>query len=169
MTAGAPGTDEARPVAGSEDQVRVPIAEERVRVEKRSVELGEVRVRKMVEEVDEVRREPVVREDVEIERIKVDRHVTAPEEPRDEGDWLIIPIMEEVLIVHKQLVVSEEIRIRKRAVTEEREIRATVRRERAELDDTEIQTRPLPRESPGDRATGDTWSQLRDEIRGTDG
>jgi hypothetical protein len=104
----------------------------------------------------------------------VNRPVSAPEERRQEGDWLIIPIMEEVLVVQKQLMVTEEIRIRKQLVTEEREIRETVRRERATVEDT---SQPAPRPSPppapaSARATSEPdaddprWNELREEVRG---
>jgi hypothetical protein len=52
-----------------------------------------------------------------------------------EGDWLVVPVMEEVLVVRKQLMLKEEVRIRRRPVTEPREVRETLRRERVELED----------------------------------
>jgi stress response protein YsnF len=48
---------------------------------------------------------------------------------------MIIPVMREVLVVQKQLMLAEEIRIRKREVTEEQEVRELVRHERVELED----------------------------------
>lgn len=124
-------------------EVRVPVLEERLEFGTREIDLGEIRVHKTVEEREEVRRGPLNREDVQVERIRVDRRVTAPEEQRMEGEWLVIPIMEEVYVVEKHLMVTEEIRIRKRLVTEEGEIRETVRRERASIEDTRVPLSPL--------------------------
>jgi uncharacterized protein (TIGR02271 family) len=72
---------------------------------------------------------------------------------RQEGDWLVIPVMEEVLVVRKQLMLTEEVRVRTRRVTEEREVRETVRRERVELEDTTTSgparnTRQTPASAP---------------------
>ncbi len=64
--------------------------------------------------------------------------LSAPLEPRIEGDQLIIPIMKEVLVVQRQLVLVEEVRVSKRYVTEEHEVREPVRRERVELEDASV-------------------------------
>ena len=165
--------------------VRVPLLEERIDFETRDVDLGEIRVHKTVEEKEEVRRGPLNREDVQIERVRVDRRVTEPEQQRQEGEWLIIPIMEEVFVVEKHLMVTEEIRIRKQLVTEEGEVRETVRRERAAVEDTRVPLKPLITEpvmsrsdaSPrreastaNDVATTDdaAWEELHREIRDAD-
>jgi len=122
--------------ADVQGDLRIPLAEERLDVQTRPVDLGEVRIHKTVEEVEEIQRGPLNHEEVQIERVKVNRPVEAPEERRQEGEWLVIPIMEEVLVVKKQLVVTEEIRIRKQVVAEEHEVRETVRREQVTVEDT---------------------------------
>src|SRR5688572_2664712 len=73
---------------------RVPVIEEQLEVDTRVVDLGEIRVHKTVDETEEVHRGPLDREDVEVQRLRVDRPVTEPEQRRQEGDWLVIPIME---------------------------------------------------------------------------
>jgi uncharacterized protein (TIGR02271 family) len=122
--------------ADAQGDLRIPLAEERLNVQTRPIDLGEIRVHKTVEEVEEVQRGPLNHEEVQIERVKVNRPVEAPEERRQEGEWLVIPIMEEVLVVKKQLVVIEEIRIRKQLVAEEHEVRETLRREQVTIEDT---------------------------------
>ena len=82
----AHGTAEPRRSAGDSQQVRIPIAEERLEVSTRPVELGEVRVHKRVDRVEEIVREPVTRADVEIERVKTSRRVDGPVGPREEGE-----------------------------------------------------------------------------------
>jgi len=139
--------------AGLGGEIRVPILEEQLQFTTREIDLGEVRIHKTVEEAEEVRSGHLNREDVDVERVRVDRRVTEAEMSRQEGDWLIIPVMEEVFVVEKHLMVTEEIRIRKRLVTEESEVRATVRRERATVEDTRVPRAPLSTESdmPGGR------------------
>lgn len=117
-------------------QVRVPIHEERLRVGIRSVDRGEIVVRKSVERVPETVVQPVERDEVEIERIRLDRPIERPVETREEDGWLIVPVMEEVLVVTRQLVLTEEVRIRTRRVLEEQEVHEILRRERIDIEDT---------------------------------
>jgi uncharacterized protein (TIGR02271 family) len=151
---------------GTDGQVRIPVTEERLEVGKRQIDLGEIRVHKTVEEVEEVRRGPLNREEVEIERVKVNRRVTVPEERRQEGDWLVIPVMEEIFVVEKRLVVTEEIRIRKHLVTEDREVRESVRREHASIDDTRARAPTTPTSNTDAGGDDAAWDELHAEIRG---
>jgi len=142
----AGGRDEARQqstsvspdallASGDSRQIRIPVHEERLVAAKRMVDLGELRVHKWVEHVEEAVSEPVTRDDLVVERVAIDRPLDAPVGPRDEGDWMVIPIMEEVLVVSKRLMLKEEVRIRKQQVTEDQEVRELVRHERVELED----------------------------------
>ena len=56
---------------------------------------------------------PLVVERVEVERVPVNRVVDGPVAVRHEGDTIVVPVTEEVLVVHKQLRLVEEVRIRK--------------------------------------------------------
>ena len=135
QTADVPREAFARASGG---ELRIPLVEERLVPSKRIVDQGELRIHRHVEEVEEVVREPVTRDDLIVERVAVNRPLEAPAEARYEDDWLIIPIMEEVLVVQKRLMLKEEIRVRKRQVTEAQEVRATVRRQRAEIEDATV-------------------------------
>ncbi len=86
------------------------------------VETGRVRVTKNVREREELVDEPLVREEYDVERVPVDVFVDEPVGPRQEGETLIVPVLEEVLVVEKRLLVREELRITRRQ-TEERETR----------------------------------------------
>jgi uncharacterized protein (TIGR02271 family) len=164
-----PPTDERMGADVASGQVRVPVYEEALAVEPRVVDLGEIRVHKTVEEREEVRRGPLSREDVQIERIKVNRPVDEPEQRRQDGDWLVIPIMEEVFVVQKQLMVTEEIRIRKQLVTEEHEVRETVRREHASIEDARVARPPAaPPRGETRRDDDDAWDALHEQVRHAD-
>jgi uncharacterized protein (TIGR02271 family) len=89
----------------------VPVIEERLAVHKRAVPTGVVRVHKTVREREEVVDEPLMREQVDVERVALNQVVEAAPEVRREGDVLIIPVLEEVLVVEKRLLLKEEIRI----------------------------------------------------------
>ncbi len=121
--------------AATHEEIRIPIVEERLVVDKRQIELGELVLRKTVDEREERTRQPVMHEELEVERVAVNRPLEAAAQRRTEGDWLIIPVMEEVVVVRTQLMLKEEIRIRTRQVMGEQEVVATTRHERVELDE----------------------------------
>lgn len=54
------------------------------------------------------------REDCDVERIPIKRIIDEPAEIRHEGDTLIVPLMEEVLVVEKKLMLREELHIKRR-------------------------------------------------------
>jgi hypothetical protein len=60
---------------------------------------------------------PLFREDCEVERVQVKRMLDQPAEIRQDGDTLIIPLMEEVLVIEKRLMLREELHIRRRRET----------------------------------------------------
>jgi len=93
----------------------LPVVEEQISVARRTVETGGgVRVTRGVETRTEHVDEPVVRESVDVQRVACDRTLEAPLEPWYEGDTLVVPVVEEVLVVEKRLVLKEEIRITRR-------------------------------------------------------
>lgn len=58
--------------------------------------------------------DPLFREDCDVQRVEVKRIIDKPAEIRQEGDTLIIPLMEEVLVVEKRLMLREELHIKRR-------------------------------------------------------
>jgi uncharacterized protein (TIGR02271 family) len=116
-----------------EAEAKVLVAEERLRVEKHPVVTGRVLIETRVDTIEEIARATLEGEVVEIERVSMDEVVTAVPEVRTEGDVTIIPIVEEVLVVEKRLVLTEELRIRRRSETQEVEVPVTLRRQRAEV------------------------------------
>ncbi len=54
------------------------------------------------------------REEYNIERVAVGKIVTDTPVQRQEGDTLILPVTEEVLVTEKRLLLREEIRITRR-------------------------------------------------------
>ena len=98
-----------RLVAGAE--TAIPRVAEEIDVQKRRVETGRVRATKVVRERQEVVDEPLARDEVDVQRVAVNRVVAGSVGTRQEGDTLIIPLLEEVLVVEKRLLVREELRI----------------------------------------------------------
>jgi uncharacterized protein (TIGR02271 family) len=123
----------------------IPVVEEILEVRRHRVETGKVRITKVVHERDEEVSTPRVREEVTIERVTLNRLVDAPVATRQEGDTLIIPVLEEVVVMEKRLMVKEELRITKRRIEEQASQRVTLRREEVmveRLDPSEQQPQP---------------------------
>jgi uncharacterized protein (TIGR02271 family) len=149
------------------EQAVVPILEEDLDVRRRRVETGGgVRVEKTVEELETCVDEPLTREEVEVERVAVGRPVDGPVAVRYEGDTMIVPILEEVLVVEKRLVLKEEIRITRRRSEVHDPQRVTVRREHATVQRLEDPDARMP---PADVGSGnrraDSQESLLDEKR----
>ena len=113
------------------DEGRIPLVEESAAVSKRTVTSGRVRIRTVVDEHEELVHAPVTREEVTLERVPVGREVPEAPQLRHEGDVLIVPVVEEVLVIERRLVLKEELHIRKLKTTEEVEQPVTLRSTRA--------------------------------------
>jgi len=105
------------PVASEVDTdsaLTLPVYEEQVRVATRRVDTGRgVRVSKRVAEQPYELEQALLHQRVEVRRIPVDEVVAPGAAPasRHEGDTLIVPVFEEVLVVEKRWRIREEIRI----------------------------------------------------------
>lgn len=100
----------------SEERV-IPVIAEELQVGKRTVERGRVRVRKLVHQRDEVVDQPLVSQQIEVTRVAINQPITDLPQVRQEGDTTIIPVIEEVLVVEKRLLLKEEVHITRRQTT----------------------------------------------------
>lgn len=112
----------------------IPVMEETLSVRKRQTEVGKMRITKRVHEEDVFVDQAVWQERIHVERVAVDRFVDGPIPIRQEGDTMIIPVLEEVLVVEKRLLLKEEIHVttQRQEVHNPQEI--TLRREEATVE-----------------------------------
>lgn len=96
------------------DEVVVPVVEEELATGVRAVKTGSVRVDKRVEKRTRRISAPVLYEDVEVRRVPINRVVEEPPKARRQGNTVIVPVVEEELVVTKRLVLKEEIHLVKR-------------------------------------------------------
>jgi len=115
-------------------ETAIPLVEEKPRIDKQAVETGRVRIRTVVDEHLTRVADELERDDVSIERVPVNREVTAVPEIREEGDVLVVPLLEEVVVVEKRLVVREELRIHRNRKRERVDEAVSLRRMRAEVE-----------------------------------
>jgi stress response protein YsnF len=97
-----------------QDQLIIPVVREELSVEKRVVDTGRgMRIHKTVAEHPCHIDERLLRDAVEVSHVPVDRIVPLDAAPstRYEGDTLVVPVLEEVLVVERRVRIKEEIRI----------------------------------------------------------
>jgi len=125
----------AAPAAGAGvEEIVIPLAAEEVHVAKRAVERNRLRVHKRVKEFDTVVDEPLMQDRYVVRRVAVNKPVDGPVESRVVGDTLIVPLLEEVIVTGKRLMLREELHIT-RTSEERREPRTVkLRKEYVEIE-----------------------------------
>ena len=92
--------------------VVIPVIEEHLTIDKKEVETGRVTISKKVHSEQQMIDIPVVEEEVDVQRIPINQYIeSTPPAVRYEGEKTIIPILKEVLVVEKKLVLVEEVHI----------------------------------------------------------
>jgi uncharacterized protein (TIGR02271 family) len=125
---------------GESEDIVIDLATEELVAQKRVREVGQVRITKVVRTEVKHFSVAVRREELHIERLEV-----APEEAREAGSGaalgpfeegtLVIPLYEEQVEVHTRPRVWQEVRVSKRVEEVPREVRGTVRREEARVEE----------------------------------
>ena len=128
-----------KPVAGERvvEEKRIPLVEERVRIDKVMREGGTVEVRLTPVEETATVREQVARETVTAKRVPIDRVIDAEPQVREEGDVTIIPVTEQRARVVVETVLVEEIHLTRERREETFEQDVTLRRTEAVVDRSE--------------------------------
>ncbi len=114
----------------------IPVVEETLRIEKREFESGRVLVHKTVTERDEVAEVLLRQQDLIVERVPIGRTVSEAPQTRQDGDTLIVPILEEILVVEKRLILKEELHIRKHSSERTEQHKVRLRTEHVEIEQT---------------------------------
>ncbi len=108
--------------------------EETLTIDKQEVETARVRVRTTVDEREQIVHEELLHTAVEIDRIDINRVVEIAPEIREDGDLLIIPIVEERLVISKELVLVQELHVRRCQTSQKIEQPVTLRKTRLEVE-----------------------------------
>lgn len=160
-----------RSTAWDDDRLVIPLAEERLHVGTREVELGEVLIRKRV--VTEEQLVPVTfrREEVEIIR-RAPGEDWPPGTPLADAAITRIPLQGWDPVIGTEAVITREVVVEKARVAEDGQITGTIRREHATVDERYAQVRPaLEREfhaaqtTAGAGATPRTFAEAEPHYR----
>jgi stress response protein YsnF len=114
----------------------IPLIEESVRIDKRLVDGDSVKVSTKTTEHTEWVRETLVGETINISRVPIGKDVSAIPAVREEDGVTIVPVVEERLVVTKQLHLLEEIHISKKQTDTPFSEPVTLRRMQASVDRT---------------------------------
>jgi len=120
-------------------EIVVPLIAEEISISKKTVETGGIRVHKTVREDVQQINEPIIREHLDVERVAVNQFVETAPAVRYEGDVMIVPVLEEVIVTQKRLLLREEIRLTKRREEIANVQEVTLRREEIRLEKIETE------------------------------
>lgn len=120
------------------DATVIPLAQERVVLDKREVPTGAVRIVVKVHEESQQVEVPTQRETCTVQHVPVNRRVDQSPGIRQEGDVTIIPVLEEVVVVEKHLILREEIHITRQRSVEPHQQYVMLRREEAHIEHVDL-------------------------------
>jgi len=126
----------------------VRVVEEELHLTKQQFATGRVRVSTTTDLVEEIAQAYLTHDSVEVSRVLVDLEVDRAPEIRTENDVTIVPIVEEVLVVEKRLVLKEELHIRRRVEAEAVAVPVQLRKQRATVERLSNEANSLPDKEP---------------------
>jgi uncharacterized protein (TIGR02271 family) len=126
-------------ITSKRDDMRIPLMEEEIGIEKVSRETGHVRIHKTVKTEEKHFTVPVTREDVVIERVSASGDEEVSELAFQE-QTLDLPLHEEDVRVTKRAHVREQLVVHPVVQAVEKEASASLRHEEAEIEDTRGRT-----------------------------
>jgi uncharacterized protein (TIGR02271 family) len=118
----------------SEDR-RMQLREERLNIDKEQVPLGEAQIGKEVVEHRQDVDVPTIREELFVERRPVSEATRGDAGEITEGEVIRVPLMRERVVVTKRPIVTGEVVIGKRGITETQRVQDTTREERLKVND----------------------------------
>ena len=119
--------------------VTVPIIEEYVTVGKKEIETARVTLSKTVNESIQSFEIPLQKEEIVIKRVPKNELVdTMPAASRYEGDVMIIPVLKEVAVIEKRVMLVEEIHVTKLKTEKTETQEVAVRKEEVNIKRTEL-------------------------------
>ena len=115
----------------SHEETVIPVVEEELQAEAVPVKTGSVRVEKEIEKRIRTIQAALIHEEVEVRRVPLNRVVHEIPAVRKKGDTVIVPVVEEEIVVTKRLVLKEEVHLIKRRTKDRFKKNVELDRERA--------------------------------------
>jgi uncharacterized protein (TIGR02271 family) len=147
------GHTESSTDANIQGDIVIPVIEEDIEIAKQGVKRRRLRIAKSVHEREVIIDQPLTQEHVDVNRVVVNRMVDEPPQVRYEGDTIIMPVLEEVVVVDIRLMLREEVHITRRRVETHEPQHVTLRRE-------EVIVEPIETSEPVDDIPAATKFQM---------
>jgi len=122
----------------------IPLIAEQLHVDKESRITGRVQVTTQTETVDTIIPIELNSTEVDVVRVPVDRKIDAVPDIAVEGDLTIIPVVEERVVITRELYLREELHIRRVQHQEKTEIPVSTRRQVAHVERVPATDQPNP-------------------------
>ncbi len=119
--------------AQTETNTVLPIIQEEAVINKRVVETGKVTISKKISEHEEIVDVPLFQEKVDVERVPINQVVQERPAVRQDGETMIIPVVQEQVFYQKRLMLVEELHVRKQVVETHQPQKITLVKEEVEI------------------------------------
>ena len=111
--------------------VVIPLYAEEVSIERRQIAGDTIRVTVRTNTTEQVVDEHTTHMRVEVERTPIGKPIDSVPPVRTEADTIVIPVVKEVIVVERKLVLKEEIRLRRVQTAERQQESIRVRQQHA--------------------------------------
>lgn len=115
------------------DTMIIPVIEEEVTIDKQIVATGKINISKRINEYEEVVDVPSYRGEITVNRVPVNLFVDEPPITRQEGDTMIIPVVQEQMVMVKKLLLVEELHVQNRVIETHHPQTVTLLKEEVEV------------------------------------
>jgi stress response protein YsnF len=113
------------------EDLRIPLHVEEVSVSRREVEKANVQIALITGTREQLVDKELTHVRVEIERVPIGRTIDVVPSISQEGDTTIIPVVEEIAVVERRLVLKEEVHIRRVTTKEQHQESVVLRQQEA--------------------------------------
>ena len=113
------------------EDLHIPLHVEEISVSRREIKKANVQVARVTGTREQLIDEELTHVRVEIDRVPIDRTVEVAPPIRQEGDITIIPVVEEIVVVERRLILKEEVRVRRVSTKEQHQETVVLRQQEA--------------------------------------
>lgn len=124
------------------EMLSVPLSAEQLTATRTPYVRGRVHLHKGTETVEQQMTVPVYHEELIVEHIPVDQY-----DPKDSSSDIVLPVVEERVVIERKLVVKEYIRVTKTRIEEQQNVMETLRREVVTVTENAIADGTAPTEA----------------------
>ncbi len=134
-----PSDDALEMTRDLDEPIRITLAEETLQARVVERDRGTVRIHKRIVTEPVTARVELHHDDMVIDEIERNEEATERLDPWYEGDTLMVPVYEEVLVSYTQLMLRKVVRVHNQGAKEQVNLKGTVRREILEIEEPDTE------------------------------